>query len=126
MISTAIIGNVAGGTPSVSLPTAAWDVAAFLANAKSYGSVIGGGLITLLGLIIVIVAVVFIAKKFLGSGQGGQEKSWVVIVIMIIVGGALLYGGITFVTDIASGGQKTISDLGGGFIVLNSTLGLAH
>lgn len=105
------------------LPTGAWDLVTFLNSAKNYGEVIGGGLISLLGLIVLIVAAVFIAKKFFGNGQR-EEKSWLMIIVMVIVGGALLTGGIGLIMTIGSGGQKTIEDLGGGFIVLQGSLGL--
>jgi len=106
-----------------SLPTGAWDLVSFLENAKDYGTILGGGVITLLGLILLIVAVVFLFKKFVGNGQG-QEKSWPVIIIMIVVAGAFLTGGIGLMLNISSGGQKTIEELGGGFIVLQSSVGL--
>ena len=48
------------------------------------------------------------------------------IVLAVIIGGALMAGGLVMVTDIASGGQKTIQDLGGGFIVFQSFVGLVH
>jgi hypothetical protein len=106
-----------------SLPTGAWDLVSFLENAKDYGTILGGGVVTIIGLIILIAAVVFILKKFLGNGQG-PEKSWPVIIIMIVVAGAFLTGGIGLMLNISSGGQKTIEELGGGFIVLQSSVGL--
>lgn len=114
------IAGTAADAPA--LPLGAWDLVSFLTNTKNYANVIGGGLISLLGLIIIIVAVVFITKKFFGNGQG-QDKSWIVIVVMIIVGGAFLTGGIVLITNIASGGEQTIKELGGGFIVLSGLLG---
>jgi hypothetical protein len=123
MNKLAIVENALAADPTSNLPTAAWDLISFLSNAKNYGNLIGGGVAGIAGLILVIVAIVFIAKKFLGNGQG-QEKSWVIIVLMLIIGGALLTGGFVFIANIASGGQKTIEELGGGFIVLPAILGL--
>lgn len=111
------IVTATAGTPTLAPPVAAWDLLSFFTNAKDYGTLVGGGLISLLGLIVVIVATVFIAKKFFGDGRG-NDKSWVIIIIMMLVGGAMLFGGISLVTDIASGGQKTIEELGGGTILL--------
>lgn len=122
MSNTAIVEKVAADQPIAGLPAADWDLLSFFTNAESYGRLIGAGLVTLLGLIILIVAAVFIAKKFLGNGQR-DDKSWLIIVVMLLVGGAFLVGGLGFITNIASGGQKTFEDLGtggGGFIVLQS------
>jgi hypothetical protein len=102
-------------------PTAAWDLVEFLSNAKNYGNIIGGGVITLLGLLVVIWAVVLIAKKFFASAQSGPGESWVKIVLMLVIGGAMLTGGIALFVQIAGGGETTIRELGGGgFIVLQS------
>jgi len=107
-----------------SLPTGAWDLISFLGNTQDYGELAGGALISLLGLIIVIVAGVFTAKKFFGSGNGQNDKPWLIIAVMFIVGGAMLFGSIGLLLNISSGGQKTIEELGGGFIVLQSSVGL--
>ena len=121
-----IVENASTANPTPILPTAAWDLVSFFTNAKSYVTVLGGGFITLVGLIVLIVAVVFVAKKFLSGQQAGPGESWVKIVIMILVGGALMTGGIVLLTTLASGGQKTVTDLGGGFIVFQSILGLVR
>lgn len=124
MSNTAIIEKAAAGSAAPDLPVADWDLLSFITNAKDYGQLIGGAIVTLIGLIILIVAVVFIAKKFLGNGQR-DDKSWLIIVVMLLVGGAFITGGITFIMNISSGGQKTVEDLGtGGFIMLQSSLGL--
>lgn len=109
-------------TLATQLPGAEWDLASFFDNAKGYLTIIGGGLISLLGLAVVIWAAVLIAKKFFG-GQNGQQESWFKIIAMILIGGALMTGGIVLISNIASGGQKTIEDLGGGFILLSGLLG---
>ncbi|MFF2053881.1 hypothetical protein ACFVU2_19910 [Leifsonia sp. NPDC058194] len=124
--TTAIIENAVSGHMAPTLPTASWDLISALANSKNYLGLAGGGLVTLLGLAAVVWAAVLIIKKFFGSHQNGAGEPWVKIILMIIVGGAMMTGGITLITDIASGGQKTIQDLGGGFIILKGTLGLGR
>jgi hypothetical protein len=126
MSKLVILENASDAISTSTLPTAAWDLVSFFENAKSYMSVAGGSLISLLGLGVVIWAAVLIAKKFFGNAQSGQQDSWVKVVLMILVGGALMTGGIVLISEIAGGGQTTITELGGGFIVLQSTLGLVH
>lgn len=120
------LANIEGAQGAIlnpTLPGAAWDLVSFLENAFDYLEVVGGSLVTLLGLILVIWASVLIAKKFFGNGQS-QGDSWFKIVLMIIIGGALLAGGIVLLTSIAEGGKTTIEELGGGFIVLQSAFAL--
>lgn len=109
-------------TLATQLPGAEWDLVSFFDNAKVYLNTIGGGLISLLGLAILIWAGVLIAKKFFG-GQSAQQESWFKIVAMLLIGGALMWGGIALITTIAQGGEKTVKDLGGGFILLSGLLG---
>lgn len=104
-------------------PAAAWDLVSFFNNASSYVKVAGGALISLMGLVVVVWAAVLIAKKFFGNSQQ-QQESWFKIVLMIIIGGALMTGGITLITGIARGGQTTIEELGGGFILIQNALAL--
>lgn len=118
MSITTIIQSAGETVDAPSLPLGAWDLVSFLGNAKNYLNVVGGALISLIGLIILIVAIVFLAKNLFGNGQG-QSHSWIKVVVMIIIGGALLTGGIVLITNIASGGEQTIKDLGEGFIVLS-------
>ena len=101
-------------------PLGAWDAISFLENAKTYLTNGGGALLFLLGVAIVVWAGVLIAKKFFGSGQN-QQESWGKIVLMLIIGGALSTGGITLILKIAQGGEQTITDLGGGFIIQNAS-----
>lgn len=114
-------GSVAS---AVGGPRAAdWDLLSALTNAEKYGRLLGGAVITLVGLILVIVAIVFLAKKFL-AGQQSQSAGWGKIIVMGIIGGALMAGGIVWVIDIAQGGKATIDDLGGGMILAKSALAL--
>ena len=100
-------------------PTAAWDLKSFFENATDYVGVIGGGLIGLIGLVLVIWTVVLVAKKFLGNSQQAGD-SWFKLVAMFLIGGAMVGGGIVLINNIALGGQATVEELGGGFILLGS------
>lgn len=122
MSTTAIIQNAGDVTDTPALPLGAWDLVSFLTNTTDYAGFVGGALVTLLGLIILIVAGVFVTKKLFGNGQQ-QEKSWIMIAVMILLGGAFFGGGLTLIQMVASGGEQTIKDLGGGFIVLSGYLG---
>lgn len=125
-MGNSIIDNaVAAGSTISTLPAGDWDLVSAVGNATNYGKLLGGGIIGLLGVILLIVATVFIFKKLTGNGQG-NEKSWVIIVVMILIGGAMSFGGYTLISQVASGGQKTVQELGGGFIVLKSVLWLVH
>ena len=123
MSKLTIIENAVAATSTPTLPTAAFDLISFITNAKNYGVILGGGVIILIGVVLLIVGVVFFAQKMLSSQQGGG-KSWLIIVLMILFGGAFMTGGWLFISNIASGGQKTIEELGGGFILLPILLGL--
>lgn len=103
-------------TELATLPTGAWDVLSFLKNAFKYGEGIGGGVLTLLGLIAVVVGGVKLLFKLMAGQQ--NQTSWISIVLMIIIGGALMVGGITLMKTVASGGKTTILDLGGGAILM--------
>jgi hypothetical protein len=125
MSTLTLFENAHTAFSTTNLPVAAWDLVSFLDNAKEYVTVIGGALITLLGLAVVIWATVLIAKKFFGTAQN-QQESWIKVVVMILVGGALMTGGIALVTTIAAGGKTTLEELGGGYIVLQSVLNLVR
>lgn len=87
-----------------------WDIGNFLQNSKSTLITWGDYLMMLIGVILVIVAVYQLAKKFIApqSAPGG----WVMPIVMLIIGGALLVGGWALISDISSGGEQTIRDLG--------------
>ncbi len=108
--------------PPLTLAPGAWDLVSFFENAKDYVGVAGGAFISLLGLVLLVVAAFFIVRKFMG-GQSAQQDSWVKIAVMILIGGALMVGGISLLTSIASGGEQTIKDLGGGVIHLSALIG---
>lgn len=96
---------------------AAWDLGSFLQNATSTLKTWGGYVIVLIGVVMVIVSVYKIAKGLMSHGQG-QPTNWAVAIILLVLGGAFMVGGFTFVSGIASGGKKTIEDLGNGAIML--------
>lgn len=96
------------------LSSAGWDLATFLTSAKTYLTTIGGGAISLAGLAGLIWGGILLFKKLM-SGQQDQT-AWSKIILLIILGGAFLTGGIVLLTKIGSGGQTTITQLGGGFI----------
>lgn len=59
-----------------------------------------------------IAAVWQIAKGLMDQGRG--QTNWFMVVLLFLVGGAFMYGGFNFAENMASGGKKTIEDLGKG------------
>lgn len=96
--------------------TADWDLASALTNATSYAKLVGGGFLTLMGVVGIIYGGFLLIKKLM-AGQQNQD-SWVKIVLLIIVGGALSVSGFSLIADIAAGGKTTIEDLGGSTIIV--------
>lgn len=94
------------------LITANWDVRTFLTNGASYVEVAGGLLLILLGTVGVVWGGVLLIKKLMAGQQ--DQTSWGKIILLILIGGALGIGGWQLMEQIASGGQKTILDIGGG------------
>lgn len=88
----------------------AWDLTSFLNNATSQLKVWGGALIILLGVVMIVVGIVQLAKGLISHGK--TQVNWLIVAALVIVGGALVAGGWTLVANIASGGKKTIEDLG--------------
>lgn len=103
----------------LSMPMA-WDLGSFLQNATSTLKTWGGYLIILIGVVMVVWSVVMIARGLISHGK--TQVSWPVAIILLILGGAFMVGGFSFVSNIASGGKKTIEDLGNGTILMLSTL----
>lgn len=87
-----------------------WDLTSFLSNATSQLKVWGGAFIILLGVAMIVVGVYQLAKGLISHGK--TQVNWFIVVALIIAGGALAAGGWALVSDIASGGKKTIEDLG--------------
>ena len=98
----------------------AWDLGSFLQNATSTLKTWGGYLIILIGVVMVVWSVVMIARGLISHGK--TQTSWPVAIILLILGGAFMVGGFSFVANIASGGKRTIEDLGNGTILMLSTL----
>lgn len=94
---------------------AQWDLENFLNNANDYAVLIGGAFLTLLGTVAVIYGGYLLIKKLM-AGQQNQD-SWVKIVLLIIIGGALMVSGFMLISEIATGGEQTIRDLGGGMLL---------
>lgn len=94
----------------VSLIPMAWDLGSFLQNATETIKQWGGYLIILIGVVMVIAAVYQIAKGLMSGGK--TQVNWAVAIVLLILGGAFMVGGFSFVSNIASGGKKTIEDLG--------------
>lgn len=94
---------------------AQWDLNTFLENANTYAGVVGGAFLTLLGTVAVIYGGYLLIKKLM-AGQQNQD-SWVKIVLLIIIGGALMVSGFILISEIATGGETTIRDLGGGMLL---------
>ncbi len=92
-----------------------WDLASALTNATAYAQLIGGGFLTLVGVVAIIYGGYLLVKKLM-AGQQNQD-SWIKIVILIIVGGALSVSGFSLISEIAAGGKTTIEELGGGTIL---------
>lgn len=97
----------------------AWDLTGFFTNSKDYVQTAGGAFIMLLGTIAVVWSAYHIVKKLWGS-QPGQGKNWGEIIALLIVGGAFMVGGFSIMEKVSSGGQKTVTDLGGSFIHLDT------
>lgn len=88
----------------------AWDLGSFLQNMTETIKTWGGYFIILIGVVMIIVSVYQIAKGLITHGRG--QTNWFVAVFLLILGGAFAVGGYSFVANIASGGKKTIEDLG--------------
>lgn len=105
-------------TRGATLQPAAWDLRAFLTNAKSYITDAGGLLLMLIGTAALIWGGIRLVQKLMAGQQGGAQISWATIILLILVGGALMTGGISLMTTVGGGGETTIRDLGGGAALL--------
>ncbi|MCX5103413.1 MULTISPECIES: hypothetical protein [unclassified Streptomyces] len=111
----------AAGLAQASLPGAAWDVTSFLLNAKSQIQQWGGLLLMALGAVGLVWGGVLGIKKLMANPQSAnQQSSWGTIALLILFGGALGTGGWSLVSTIGSGGQQTITDLGGGTVIVQT------
>lgn len=92
--------------------TMSWDVESFLNNSKNAIVKWGNILIILIGVIMIIASVWQIASGLMSHGK--KQTNWAVTILLLIIGGAFMAGGFGFMENIASGGKKTIEDLGSG------------
>lgn len=96
---------------------AAWDVESFLENAKSKLEEWGGLGIMLIGTAVLVWFAVKLAMKIMASPQNQQQQtSWGMLAVGLVVGGALSLGGWSLISEVGSGGQQTVEDLGTGTI----------
>ena len=94
---------------------AARDLLGFLGGTKSYAAVIGGGLLTLLGVVGVIWAGIQIMRRLMTLHKGdGPPINLGLQIVLLFVGGALATGGLALMLTVSSGGEQTIKELGGG------------
>ncbi|MBD0673905.1 hypothetical protein [Streptomyces sp. CBMA156] len=111
----------AAALTQASLPSAGWDLTSFLQNTKSQIELWGGLLLMLLGAAGLVWGGVLLIKKLMANPQsGGNQQGWTTIALLILVGGALGTGGWSLISTIGSGGQKTITDLGGGTVIVQT------
>lgn len=94
-----------------------WSVINLLDNTQSFGKVVGGSILALVGLGVLIYALVKIMIKFLSDQS---RDSWGKLIVAVLVGGAFMVGGITLAISLAEGGKQTIDDLGNSMVVLSS------
>lgn len=100
-------------TMSNALPlVAAFDVGTFLKNATSTAQGWGGLALTLVGTVGIVVIGIMMLVKFFSNSL--QQWGWGKLVIGLLISGAIAAGGFAFLNSIASGGKKTIEDLGNG------------
>lgn len=106
-------------TTGMALAPAAFDVGSFLSNATSPLKGWGGLLIILMGVVGLIVFAVMTIKKLMASEQNQQqERKWGSLALLLVVSGAFVAGGWNMVSDLGSGGETTIRDLGNGSAVV--------
>lgn len=94
-----------------------WDLRSFLTNMFTTL----GDWFSLAIMILGLVAVAYAAWQIVSGlmSQGKKQTNWAVSIILLLVGGALsMTTGFEFVQGIASGGRKTIEDLGGQTITM--------
>lgn len=90
----------------------AWDLGTFLTNSASTLKIWIGAFTVLLGVVMLGFGVWQIGSGLWSHGK--KQTNWFMAFALLIVGGAFMSGGWSFVELIASGGQKTIEDLGAG------------
>lgn len=105
---------------AIATVTMDWDVGTFLRNATSTVKSWGGLVVILIGVVMVIAAVLKAAHGLMSHGK--VQTNWAIVILLLILGGAFMVGGFTFVSNIASGGKKTLEELGGNAIYMRPFL----
>ena len=101
---------------AIATVTMDWDIGTFLRNATSTIKSWGGLVVILIGVVMVIAAAWKAAHGLMSHGK--VQTNWAIVIILLVLGGAFMVGGFTFVANIASGGKKTLEDLGGNAIYM--------
>lgn len=108
-------------TTIYSLAPAAWDVGSFLENLKSKAEEWGGAALMVFGVFLLLAFAIKLGMKLLANQQNqGQQASWMTIGLLLLFGGALTTGGWSLVSEVGSGGQQTVEDLGTGTVVVRT------
>lgn len=88
------------------------EIVKMIDNGRNYGALIGGSLISLLGVILIIYGA-FCAFQAVKAQQGGAGSYWMKFALSIVLGGAMLYGGFNlFARTLAGGMDGTIKKFG--------------
>lgn len=87
-----------------------WDLTSFLTNSTEQVKIWGGSFLTLVGVIGIIWSAFQIVTGLMSHGK--KQVSYGTNAILLLISGALSATGLSLVTNIAQGGQKTIEDLG--------------
>lgn len=105
------------GAGNIELLTGSWDLRNFLNNSFSTLGEWFSLAVMILGICAVAYAIWQIVSGLMS--QGKKQTNWAIAIILLLVGGALsMTTGFQFVQNIASGGRKTIEDLGGQTIIM--------
>lgn len=92
------------------LGTQSWDLSSFLTNSTKQVETWGGSFLMLIGVVGIIWSAFQIVTGLMSHGK--KQVSYGTNAILLLISGALSATGLTLVTNIAKGGQKTIEDLG--------------
>lgn len=87
-----------------------WDLTNFLKNSTAQIKTWGGLFLTLVGFVGVIWSAFQIISGLMSHGK--KQVSYGSNAVLLLISGALSATGLTLVTSIAQGGQKTIEELG--------------
>lgn len=90
-----------------------WDLGTFLEKSQLTLNTWFGLVVLILGIVAILYSIFQITTGLMSHGK--KPTNWGVAILLLIVGGVLVGpSSFEFVKNIAKGGQKTISDLGGG------------